>query len=145
MWYLLNLLLDKQTSGESMYSKAIKNQSVTMHPLSCIFLGVFMIPSVSPGCFKLQSLALQIWFAVGFGCSSHSPHSLAPQQSASLNDILDPPPCIAQGDASTAAIFKAVTFQCGKMNKLSSDCFLSRLHRGYSPCLSQLCLSSTSL
>lgn len=44
MWYLLNLLLDKQTSGESMYSKVIKNQRVTMHPLSCIFLGVFMIP-----------------------------------------------------------------------------------------------------
>lgn len=43
-WSQLNLLIDKQTSGKSMYSKAIKNQSVTMHPLSYIFLGVFMIP-----------------------------------------------------------------------------------------------------
>jgi len=40
----VKLLLDKQTSGESVYSKEINNQNGTMRHLSCIFLWLFMIP-----------------------------------------------------------------------------------------------------
>lgn len=66
---------------------------------------------------------------------THTPiASLVPQQSASLKDSIDPSPCIAQRNASTAVILKAMTFQRGTMNKLSFHCFLSNLYRGYLLC-----------
>lgn len=43
-WSQLNLLLDKQTSGKSMYSKAVKNQSVTMHILRDIHVPYLHFP-----------------------------------------------------------------------------------------------------
>lgn len=112
---------------------------------SNFWISQFKRDCVSPGCFKLQCLAPKIILACPLALGqlqfTHTPTaSLVPQQSASLNDTPDPSPCVAQRNASTAVILKAVTCQHGTMNKLSFHCFFSHLYIG---CL--LCFVVTSM